>query len=375
MEPIELFNVLKQGEGPHVEFKIDFPKQAHDLAKEMAALANCGGGVLLMGIDDDGVPRGIAEPNRAAERLANIARSCSPPLLPLIDKIHLGIDVTIIYAKIPSRPVCFYQGKVYVRVGSTSIECCGGEEFNLLLKNMGSVSQPNNPFTPSNSSYNESVKRLGTTSIASLEDVSDWNWDGIILLDHLIKIDYATISGLTEENEGHSEQWAPVFTEHPDTWRLLIDGPENIIGYWHFVPLFDEEYQLAKQGVLLDGDITSDKLSYFEVPGFYNIYFVSISILPSYRGARNFRLLLDSLFERFTELAQRDIYFKEVCANAFTDVGVSLCKTLEMKYIGEHKDKGKLFIQKFNPIPDLRVFQSYPDFVSLYSKLPQKGNE
>lgn len=220
------------------------------------------------------------------------------------------------------------------------------------------------------SSTNKELKKCRNESmIASVEDVIEWNWDGITLLDHLIKLDYATISGLTDENEGHSEQWSPVFMEHPDTWRLLIDGVENIVGYWHFVPLFDTEYQLAKEGLLLDGDITADKLSYFELPGFYNIYFVSISILPSYRGVHNFRLLLDSLFQQFTELACRDIYFKEICVNAFTQSGVSLCKTLEMEYIGEHKDKGKLFIQKFHPLPNLRIFQNYPEFVSIYSNL------
>lgn len=309
MEPIELFGILRQGESPHVEFKSDFPKQAHDIAKEMAALANCGGGVLLMGVDDDGVPRGIPEPARAAERLANIARSCSPPLLPLIDKVHLSKDITIIYAKIPSCPPCFYQGKIYVRVGTTSVECCGGDEFKILLSNMAGF-MPTPPQTPA-AADKESKKRQSEPTIASIEDVLEWNWDGTTLLDHLIKLDYATISGLTAENEGHSEQWSPVFMEHPDTWRLLIDGAENIVGYWHFVPLFNEEYQLARKGLLLDGDITSDKLSYFELPGFYNIYFVSISILPSYRGVRNFRLLLDSLFQQFTELAKRTYISKK----------------------------------------------------------------
>jgi len=367
MDFLELLGILRQGEGPSVEFKIDFPKQAHDVAKEMAALANSGGGLLFIGIDDEGTPKGIAEPNRAAERLANIARTCSPPLWPQIDKIHVSKDICVIYATIPSSPPCFYQGKIYVRVGSTSVECCGGEEFRVLLRNMqGPVSQPAGIFQ---SRVNKEQRQKPQTTIASIEDVLDWKWDGNVLLDHLIRLDYATIAGLTADNEGHAEQWAPVFMEHPDTWRLLIDGIENIVGYWHFVPLFDSEYELAKAGRLLDGDITSDKLSYFEVPGFYNIYFVSISLLPNYRGVRHFRLLLDSLFEQFVELASRNIYFKEVCANAFTHSGESLCKTLGMKYIGEHKDNGKLFIQSFYLLPDLRIFRLYPQFVDLYSNL------
>lgn len=369
MDFLELLGILRQGEGPAVEFKVDFPKQAHDVAKEMAALANSGGGLLLMGIDDEGTPKGIAEPSRAAERLAHIARTCSPPLWPEIDTIRVSKDICVIYAKIPSCPPCFYQGKIYVRVGSTSVECCGGEEFRVLLNNMQSPASRLTTDTPHSSANQEGKSQKPGTTIASIEDVLDWNWDGRVLLDHLIRLDYATIAGLTADNEGHSEQWAPVFMEHPDTWRLLIDGAENIVGYWHFVPLFDSEYQLAKQGLLLDGDITSDKLCYFEVPGFYNIYFVSISLLPNYRGVRNFRSLLDSLFERFIELADRNIYFKEVCANAFTTSGESLCKTLEMQYIGKHKDNGKLFLQNLYPLPSLKVLQLYPEFMRLYSNV------
>lgn len=78
----ELFNLIREGEGERAEFKVTFPEQAHDLAKDMVAFANSGGGIVLLGVTDDGEPVGITEPNKALERLANIARSCSPPLCP-----------------------------------------------------------------------------------------------------------------------------------------------------------------------------------------------------------------------------------------------------------------------------------------------------
>lgn len=72
----ELITILRQGEGTRVEFKRDFPAQSHAIGKEMAALANTGGGVLLMGVSDDGEPTGIADAERVVERLAGIAKSC-----------------------------------------------------------------------------------------------------------------------------------------------------------------------------------------------------------------------------------------------------------------------------------------------------------
>ena len=111
MELMDMLTILKQGEGPHIEFKSDFTEQAHKIAKSMSAFANTGGGILLMGVDDSGNPKGVSEPDEVIKRLAGIARSCSPPLLPEIDKVQLGTDKFIIYVKVPPSGLCSYQGK------------------------------------------------------------------------------------------------------------------------------------------------------------------------------------------------------------------------------------------------------------------------
>jgi predicted HTH transcriptional regulator len=49
MKAEELIAILRQGEGIRVEFKSDFPANAQAVGKEMAALANTGGGILLWG--------------------------------------------------------------------------------------------------------------------------------------------------------------------------------------------------------------------------------------------------------------------------------------------------------------------------------------
>lgn len=156
--------------------------------------------------------------------------------------------------------------------------------------------------------------------------------------------------------------------EHPDTWRLLIDSSEKIVGYWHFVPLFDEEYELAKNGKLLDGEITNDRLAYLAVPGTYNMYFVSITILPEFRGVANFRLLLNSFLKQLSELAKDGIYFNEICTNAFTRAGESLCRTLGMSYQGTHSEKGRLYVLRMRPLPELRIFEDHPDLLRFYSQ-------
>ena len=99
-------------------------------------------------------------------------------------------------------------------------------------------------------------------NIASLSDVYEWGWTGYDLLESLITdIDLRTLPALTEKAEGTPEQWVPVFVNHPDTWRLLIAGPKQIVGYWHFVPLLDDMYDFAKRGELSDSDITCNRMA------------------------------------------------------------------------------------------------------------------
>jgi hypothetical protein len=128
MNAEELIGILCRGEGPRIEFKREFPAQAHAIGKEMAALANTGGGVLLMGVTDNGDPTGIDDADKVVERLAGIAHGClgKPPE---IDKFQLSKNIFLVYAKIRACGPCIYEGRIYHRVGSTSVECKTPQEL------------------------------------------------------------------------------------------------------------------------------------------------------------------------------------------------------------------------------------------------------
>lgn len=131
MNAEELIKILSHGEGPHVEFKSDFPKQADDVSKEMAALANSGGGILLMGVADDGSLPGISNPDQASDRLAGFARFLR--VSPEIDKFQLSKKVFVVYARIHPCPPCFFRDRIYHRVGSSSEPCTNHEQLNKIL--------------------------------------------------------------------------------------------------------------------------------------------------------------------------------------------------------------------------------------------------
>lgn len=204
-------------------------------------------------------------------------------------------------------------------------------------------------------------------SIATAADVVSWGWSGVELLEHLIRLDYATIEGLNEDNEGRAEQWSPVFMDHPDTWRLLVTQPGEIVGYWHFVPLFEDDLQRARSGTLLDSDITTDRVCYLELPGTYGIYFVSITVLPSHRGISSFRMLMDALVAQLIRLARHGVFFGEICANAFTPQGEALCKTLALGFVCNHTEFGRIYASALRPVVARGIFGAHPELGRLYS--------
>ncbi|MBU1638154.1 hypothetical protein KKC97_10870 [bacterium] len=235
----------------------------------------------------------------------------------------------------------------------------------LIVFRHASKSQENRS-TDSRSMQAPSVSSL---RVVDIEDVLMWGWNGRRLLDELIRLDYRTIEGLTSAHEGQTEQWVPVFMDHPDTWRLVIDSHGEIVGYWHFVPLFDDEYQLARTGQLFESAITTDKVKFFELPGKYNAYFVSICMQARYRRTPAMRIIFDSLLDTFTELAREGVFISELCANAYSASGVALSQSLGFTYACDHIDHGKIFTSNFRAVLSLDFAKRHRELIHLYSNL------
>ena len=187
----------------------------------------------------------------------------------------------------------------------------------------------------------KSLAKHGWPGYPKLLMVTTRGWDARELLHELLRIDYATLEGLDAESAGFADQWAPIFAEHPDTWRVLVDG-ERIAGYWHFAPLFPSDYALVERGELLDQDITIDRCEAFELPGHYRIYVCQACLLPEYRTTGNIRMLYTSFFDVLARLAAEDVFVSHVCANAYTPAGAALCRTFQLPAGPGHSHAGRV---------------------------------
>lgn len=121
MKPQELQSIIQQGENSSVEFK-ESAVRPEQLAREMVAFANSAGGVIVIGVADDGTPRGLAADKNLEEWVMNIARtSVNPALNVLCELIEIeGKQVgAITVPKGVDKP---YQtgDKYLIRVDSTN---------------------------------------------------------------------------------------------------------------------------------------------------------------------------------------------------------------------------------------------------------------
>ena len=128
MNGTELRDLLRNGEDSTVEFKRDDVRN-HDLAKELVAFLNLEGGVVLLGVEDDG---GISGTTRDSleEWVIELCRAkIEPPVVPLLSwardaapgrnvlavRVPLGPDKP--YARVHDN-----RRTYYIRVGGTSRE-------------------------------------------------------------------------------------------------------------------------------------------------------------------------------------------------------------------------------------------------------------
>jgi len=115
-------SIRSVGEDTWHEFKVEFPSQARDLAKEIAAFATSGGGDIFIGVDDNGDLVGVVsttamQRDALAERAHGIALSMKP--VPKVEVLFAVEDEKAVLVlrvhREQEEPVYYYENRPYVR--------------------------------------------------------------------------------------------------------------------------------------------------------------------------------------------------------------------------------------------------------------------
>jgi len=123
---------IDAGESQSIEYKREI-NDASDIAKEVVALSNNGGGTVFVGVNDDGTVAGIERPKEAGERIAGVLQDIQSP--PNYDILELEVQdksiISIIVPNYPHFPLA-YDYKFYQRRGTTKQKLTPPEVWELM---------------------------------------------------------------------------------------------------------------------------------------------------------------------------------------------------------------------------------------------------
>lgn len=115
MEFIKLLEILKTGESGNVEFKRN---DNADLRKDICAFANSrDGGVILLGVDDDGNPVGVDNMSEYKQKISNGLNAIKPSPRLEFDEIEFDNKKIVIIKVLASNTLASYANIVYIRAG------------------------------------------------------------------------------------------------------------------------------------------------------------------------------------------------------------------------------------------------------------------
>src|SRR5574337_389638 len=143
MNEADLLQILARGEDSRHQFKRD-ETNADSVAAELAAFANSGGGLLLLGADDNGSVCGLDAANvrRLNQLISNAAsQNVRPPIHPITENIQTAQGV-VIAVTVPdglSKPYLDGQGRIWIKSGSDKRHVTAREEIQRLFQRAGLI--------------------------------------------------------------------------------------------------------------------------------------------------------------------------------------------------------------------------------------------
>ena len=208
MTRTELLEIISNGENSGVEFKRD-TLQNRDLAKELVAFSNFEGGVVLLGVGDDGSIVGITRP-RLEQWVTTVCRDkIRPAIVPsfrVVQDVKQGRDVAVVRVPRGGDVHSLWHNNrniYYLRVGSQSREPTT-QELKRLFQQRDTLASDLRPVSGSTTSdldirrIKDYFERVRQQDIPGDEEKAKWK---TLLVNTEIMVegdyeDYVTVSGM-----------------------------------------------------------------------------------------------------------------------------------------------------------------------------------
>jgi ATP-dependent DNA helicase RecG len=200
----ELLELINNGENSGVEFKRDVLEN-RALAKELVAFSNLSGGVVLLGVDDDGSVAGLARPNLEEWVMTACRDKIRPAIIPffeIVRDVDQGRDVAVVRVT-PGFDVhsVWHDSRniYYIRVGSQSREPTP-EELGRLFQQRGNFRAELRPVSGATLADLDSRRLREYFGRIRQQDMpadgDDAGWRTLLINTEIMVEDGVTVSGL-----------------------------------------------------------------------------------------------------------------------------------------------------------------------------------
>ena len=197
MEALELLELVQKGESSLVQFKENIDN-INQLAQEFSALANTEGGIILIGVSDNGEIKGLSakQIHDLNQWISNAAsQHIKPPLSPFTEIVTVG-DLNVLVVKIPmgySKPYYTNQGIAYVKMGADK-RTAPPEEILRLFQSAGKIYADEGPVLGS------TINDIDEKSLKTLIINKFRNKYGNMAIDELLKRPVDQLLTVIDEN-------------------------------------------------------------------------------------------------------------------------------------------------------------------------------
>lgn len=122
----EVEALIAAGEGTNLEFKQEVPtnpEARRSAMKTVAAFANGEGGVILFGVNDEGMPIGVSDPGRLRDAVSTLVHDAVVPVPDYEARVVPAAQKLLVLLRVKSGqevPYALRDGRYYVRRGGTT---------------------------------------------------------------------------------------------------------------------------------------------------------------------------------------------------------------------------------------------------------------
>ncbi len=194
------------------------------------------------------------------------------------------------------------------------------------------------------------------------------DWSVAELLERIKELDLKLFSA-TNQPVGTLDQWLPIFSRNPQTWRAIVSSDGELAAYWQTAIVRDELYFELKAGNHSEGALEASSYVDLSQGAEYNLYFVSICVSPAYRGIETNMALIDSFFSVIHNLAEIKIFFNEVTCSVCSVDGEQIAKTFRLRHLRDncigrvYSGEMQLLLDRFRGPLEMR----FPGLVNNYN--------